>query len=62
MDLGQIETTVEGDEGGGVDEPGERQRQQIHVGVDHVELRRPTVDLGQHPQMEVRGDTFELGA
>ena len=41
---------------------GERQRPQVGVGVDDVEVGRSREDIGQHAQVQVRSDVHHLGS
>ena len=59
MHLGEIEPTVEGQQGGHPAGAGKREAEVVGVAVDHVELGGAVVDLEQHAEVEGDGIVSE---
>ena len=60
LDQRDVQPAVHGDHGRRVGQLGERERPHVGVGVDDVELVAAAVDVGQHPQVQVRAHLGHL--
>ena len=56
----EVEATMHGDQRRNRAGPGEWQCPDVGVGVDDVEFVGPVVDVGEHPEVDVRRDLFEF--